>query len=184
MKQVLIGIFILFPFLAHCQTKLDSLLNQRKELYKNYLVLKENKSSFWRTQSKDDLRKIITNLKEIIKKDDEIFREVNYLKEKKIIETKQASQQTENDLSLKDRNLSNQVIELSNEIESLNSLLKKSQKNNLKLNKEIQENIQENLLLEKILGILLVILLILLLLLIFYNRKHKKNVSRKKTQRK
>ena len=75
--------FFLFNFLslaAFAQTTppkdINVLLTERDQLYQAYEQYKDQKSSFWGTQSKKDLRLIIDVLKGIINKDTEIVEAV------------------------------------------------------------------------------------------------------------
>jgi hypothetical protein len=136
------------------QSKIDTLLNQRTSLYKAYSILKEQKSSFWGKQSKEDLRNIITTLKGIINKDDEIVREIlNQHAEEKVNIKKQNIIES-SDLTLKERNLTERVRDLNNQLGSSLSQLSVKTKENQTLRSEIEKEKSENNMLEKFMAIL------------------------------
>ena len=76
---VLLALFIIpiVSFSSQANDKLDQLLKERKTLYKNFEFYQKQKSSFWGTQSKKDLRKAVDVLKKIIVKDSEIINQIN-----------------------------------------------------------------------------------------------------------
>lgn len=71
-STVTLFIVLLSNTSAVAQNTLPDLLDERDELYKKYSYYENQKSSFWGTQSKKDLRKVILILKKIIQKDNEI----------------------------------------------------------------------------------------------------------------
>src|SRR5436190_1450134 len=91
------------PMLA--QQKLDTLLVERKELYKNYEELQEIKSGFLGMQSKDDLKNIIETLDAIISKDNEIVREIYRTHQEETMTFKKEQTLEHTDLSLRERDL-------------------------------------------------------------------------------
>ncbi len=160
---------------AHAQNHLDTLLQQRKSLYIEYSSLKEKKSNFWGSQSKADLRKIIDNLKAIIRKDDEIVREVNRQHEVKHIQIKQESTLRQTDHTLKDRNYTDRIYDLNNQIASLSVVNNNLAKENESLSKEKEVAANEKFLLENI----LLVGFVILLGLIFYIRRLNKKLKQK-----
>lgn len=62
---------------SNAQTNLEKLLKERAVLYKDYEFYEKQKSSFWGTKSKKDLKNIIVILRRIIVKDSEIIKEIN-----------------------------------------------------------------------------------------------------------
>ncbi len=71
------SIFLLFLLIlttttSVAQSALPELLDERDVLYEKYSYYENQKNSFWGTQSKKDLRKVILILKKIIQKDNEI----------------------------------------------------------------------------------------------------------------
>ena len=167
---------------AHAQNRLDTLLQQRKGLYVEYSSLKEKKSNFWGTQSKADLRKIIDNLKAIIRKDDEIVREVNRQHDVKHIQIKQESALRQTDHTLKDRNYTDRIYDLNNQVASLsvvnNNLAKENEslsKENESLSKQKEVASNEKFLLENV----LLVGFVILLGLIFYIRRLNKKLKQK-----
>jgi CRISPR/Cas system-associated endoribonuclease Cas2 len=157
-KYFLMTFSLLLSFNIFSQSKLDELLDQRTSLYKNYAVLKEQKSSFWGKQSKEDLRKIITTLKSIINKDDEIIQEIlnQHTEEKVNIRKKSVIEST--DLSLRERNLTDRVRDLNNQLGSTLSQLSVKTKENEMLKAGIEKEKNENDLLEKFMAILFIII--------------------------
>lgn len=107
---------LIFTFQASFgQTNLDSLLKERSILYKDYEFYEKQKSSFWGTKSKKDLKNIIETLKGIIIKDNEIIKEINV-----------ASLQKNAQVVSKTQASLDWAVELENENNKLEILLKKS----------------------------------------------------------
>ncbi|MES2730492.1 MAG: hypothetical protein V4714_02045 [Bacteroidota bacterium] len=76
-KIVLVLFLFIFSLPSIAQTvqppkDITTLLAERDKLYKEYIYYKDQKSSFWGTQSKNDLRQVIDILKGIISKDSEL----------------------------------------------------------------------------------------------------------------
>lgn len=69
---LLFFLFVLTITTSFGQSALPELLDERDVLYEKYSFYENQKNSFWGTQSKKDLRKVITILKRIIQKDNEI----------------------------------------------------------------------------------------------------------------
>jgi hypothetical protein len=146
--------FFLFSFNTFSQSRLDELLSQREGLYKDYSTLKNEKSSFWGKQSKENLRDIITTLKGIINKDDEIIQEIlNQHAEEKVNLKKQTVIES-SDLTLKERNLTERVRDLNNQLGSSLSQLTVKTRENEELRGSIEKEKRENNLLEKLMAIL------------------------------
>jgi hypothetical protein len=145
--------FLFFSFSSFSQSRLDELLDQRATLYKDYTALKAQKSSFWGKQSKEDLRNIITTLKGIINKDDEIIQEIlnQHAEEKANIKKETVIESS--DLTLKERNLSNRVYDLNNQLGSSLSQLAVKTKENEALRGSIEKEKRENNILEKLMAI-------------------------------
>ena len=139
------------------ESRMDNLLTQRATLYKDYSVLKEQKSSFWGKQSKEDLRKIITTLKSIINKDDEIVQEIlnQHAEEKVNIRKKNVIESA--DLTLRERNLTDRVRDLNNQLGGTLSQLSVKTKENQALKSSIEKEKSENNLLEKFVAILFLV---------------------------
>jgi hypothetical protein len=163
--------FTLFIFNSFSQTRLDTLLEARKILHKDYHILKEQKSSFWGSQSKGDLKNIINNLKDIINKDDEIIREINrqHLVEK--VEVKKQSNYQQTDMTLKERNLTNRLAEIKRELGYSNTRLYSKTKEHEKLLKKIQTEKKENSTVERIMAIFFFIILGLIVYVVRLRRK-------------
>ena len=175
--MIRIAAFLFFISLgtANAQNHLDTLLQERKGLYTEYSVLKEQKSNFWGSQSKNDLRKIIENLKAIIRKDDEIVREVNRQHEEKRLQIKQEHVLRQTDYTLKDRNYTDRIYELNNQVSSLSQLNNKLVKENESLSKQTESTKGEKSLLESI----LLIGFVVVAGLIFYIRRLNKKLNKK-----
>lgn len=80
---------------SYAQSNLEKLLKERTVLYKDYEVYEKQKSSFWGTKSKKDLKNIIVILRRIIVKDSEIIKEINVQslqKNAKVLSKTQVSQ--------------------------------------------------------------------------------------------
>src|ERR1700761_5314323 len=144
--------------IASAQTRLDTLLQQRKGLYTDYSELKEKRSNFWGSQSKNDLRHIIENLKAIIKKDDEIVREVNHQHEEKHLQIKQESTLRQTDYTIKNRNYTDRIYDLNNQVASLTSQNNKLIGENESLKKKTANIRSDKHLLEKILLVFVLII--------------------------
>ena len=78
-KLLGLSLFCLQINMAYGQdtTRLSQLLAEREKIHQEYTFLNAQNSNFWGKKSKKDLLKIIDTLKEIIRKDSEIIREVN-----------------------------------------------------------------------------------------------------------
>jgi hypothetical protein len=74
---LLVFIYLLIASPLWADDRLDQLLKERSVLYKDFEYYKNQKSSFWGTQSKKDLKKAVDVLKKIVIKDTEIIREIN-----------------------------------------------------------------------------------------------------------
>jgi hypothetical protein len=143
----------------NAQTRLDSLLDERKILHKDYHILKGQKNSFWGSQSKGDLKNIINTLKDIINKDDEIIREINrqHLVEK--VEVKKSTNYKQTDMTLKERNLTNRLAEIKRELGYANTQLFVKTKEHEKLKRKIQNEKKENSTVERIMAIFFFVIL-------------------------
>ena len=167
-------ILLLFTVnIATAQTHLDTLLQQRKGLYTEYADLKEKKSNFWGSQSKNDLRKIIENLKAIIKKDDEIVREVNHFHEEKHLQIKQESVLRQTDYTLKNRNYTDRIYELNTQVSSLTGQNHKLIDENESLKKKAMNIRSDKRLLEKVLLLGFLIIVGLIIYIRHLNKKYK-----------
>jgi hypothetical protein len=151
--SILLISFTLVAFNSFSQTRLDSLLEERQILHKDYHILKAQKNSFWGSQSKGDLKNIINNLKDIINKDDEIIREINrqHLVEKVEVKTKSTLQET--NLTLKERNLTNRLTELKRELGYANTQLYSKTREHEKLKRKILNEKTENNTVERIMAL-------------------------------
>jgi len=173
-KFLVLFFFSLSAMPLTAQNRLDTLLQQRKGLYKEYSLLKEKRSNFWGTQSKADLRKIIDNLKTIIMKDDEIVKEVNRQHEEKHIQIKQESTLRQTDYTLKNRNYTDLIYELNDQVASLNKVNHNLVQEKESLIKTTESVNDAKASLEK----LLIIVFIILLGLIFYVMWLRKKLSK------
>ena len=112
--------FLLLLFVcvnAKAQQPLEELLEERDVLYEKYEVYQSQNSSFWGTKSKKDLRKIIETLKEIIRKDTEVVQAV-----------RGEFAKNESQLSGINRETSNRISELENELEKYKRLANRSKR--------------------------------------------------------
>jgi phosphoglycerate-specific signal transduction histidine kinase len=129
-------ILILFVFLLSFQTyaqvippkDLPTLLTERDKLYKDYVYYRDQKSSFWGTQSKKDLNRVIDVLKGIIAKDTEIVETVRVQGLRK-----------ESSLIGQSREITDRIYALNAEVEKLNTQLGQQRRKV----KEAQENLEE-----------------------------------------
>jgi hypothetical protein len=155
----------------NAQTRLDTLLEERKVLHKDYHILKGQKSSFWGSQSKNDLKNIINTLKDIINKDDEMIREINrqHLVEK--VEVKKSANYQQTNLTLKERNLTNRLAELKRELGYANTQLYSKTKEHEKLKRKIQSEKNENSTVERIMATFFFIIIGLVIYIIRLRKK-------------
>ena len=158
------------------QTRLDTLLQERKDLYIEYSLLKEKRSNFWGTQSKADLKKIIDNLKTIITKDDEIVKEVNRQHEEKQIQIKQESAFRQTDNTLKNRNYTDLIYELNDQVASLSKVNNNLLKEKESLFKSTEAVYDAKASLEKLLLFGFILLLGLFLYIMWLRKKLKKTI--------
>lgn len=91
--HVFILVFVSVPLMAN--DKLDQLLKERKVLYADFEYYRSQKSSFWGTQSKKDLKKAVDVLKKIILKDTEIIKQINIEHTKKSVQVITKTQVTQ-----------------------------------------------------------------------------------------
>jgi CRISPR/Cas system-associated endoribonuclease Cas2 len=173
---ILLISFTLAAFNSFSQTRLDTLLEERRVLHKDYHILKAQKSSFWGSQSKGDLKNIINNLKDIINKDDEMIREINrqHLVEKVEVKTKSTMQET--NLTLKERNLTNRLTELKRELGYANTQLYSKTREFDKLKRKIQNEKTENSTVERIMAVFF-FMIISLVIYIFRLKKKIENLT-------
>jgi hypothetical protein len=164
-------VFSLILINTYAQTRLDTLLAERKILHKDYHILKEQKSSFWGSQSKGDLKNIINTLKGIINKDDEMIREINrqHLIEK--VEVKKSSNHKQTDMTLKERNMVNILAELKRELGYANTQLYSKTKEYEKLKNKIQNEKKENSAVERIMALFFFIIIGLVIYIIRLRKK-------------
>jgi hypothetical protein len=132
--QILFLMLVSFQILA--DDRLDQLLEERNVLYKDFEYYKSQKSSFWGTQSKKDLKKAIDVLKKIIIKDNEIIKQINVKHIKKnvqIISKTQVSEDFANELEYDNNRLKlllnkstfdyNQLMEETDQLKSENKIV-------------------------------------------------------------
>jgi phosphoglycerate-specific signal transduction histidine kinase len=131
-KRILVLLLFLLSFQTYAQVRppkdLSTLLTERDKLYKDYVYYRDQKSSFWGTQSKKDLNRVIDVLKEIIAKDTEIVETVRVQGLRK-----------ESSLIGQSREITDRIYALNAEVEKLNTQLGQQRK---KL-KEAQESLEE-----------------------------------------
>jgi hypothetical protein len=139
------------PSLAN--DNLDQLLKERKILYKDFEYYQSQKSSFWGTQSKKDLRKAIDVLKKIILKDSEIIKQINISHTKRNVQAINRNQVSQEYAS-----------ELEYENNKLKLLLNKVTFD-YNLTKEANNDLQSS---NEVINTVLFCLIIVLLILVFY----------------
>ncbi len=130
---LLISFLCLFSCLSLAQVAqapkdITTLLAERDHLYKAYNEYKDQKSSFWGTQSKKDLRQIIDVLKGIINKDTEIVETVRVQGLRK-----------ESSYIGQSREITDRVYTLNEEIEKLNVQLGKHRKQLLEAREQLEQ---------------------------------------------
>ncbi|MDN5199842.1 hypothetical protein QQ008_00670 [Fulvivirgaceae bacterium BMA10] len=109
------------------ERELDQLLDERDELYEKYKVYKNKKSSFWGTQSKKDLRRIVETLKEIIAKDTEI-----------VMAIRSENAQSNQSLKSEGKNAALKIAELEEEVRARINVAANKQKEVYDLNDELK----------------------------------------------
>jgi phosphoglycerate-specific signal transduction histidine kinase len=135
---------------------LTTLLAERDKLYKDYVYYRDQKSSFWGTQSKKDLKLVIDVLKGIITKDTEIVETVRVQGLRK-----------ESSYIGQSREITDRIYALNAEVERLNTQLGKQRKQL----KEAQEELEEAKNSSKSFMILSIILALVCVGTFFYKRK-------------
>ena len=152
-------------------TRLGSLLQERRILNQEYVYLNAQNSNFWGKKSKKDLMKIIDSLKEIIRKDSEIIREIDLESLKKqamvTIEKEKLQEQVIGDK----RVVNNTFYELRAQLNSLQNLQKVKQRE-LRMAQE-QANALKARKTNYDIMLLLCILIILGLLFYIYTLQHR-----------
>ena len=91
------------------------LVRERDQLYEAYRVNSQQKSSFWGTQSKADLRRVVDVLRAIVAKDSEIVEAVRV-----------QGVRTQSSYLGQNREVTDRVYTLNAEVEQLNAQLKRS----------------------------------------------------------
>lgn len=99
------------------QKDLSVLLQERDVLFEKYSFYESQKSTFWGSQSKQDLRKIIETLKGIIRKDSEIVRAIRI-----------SGVEKQNQLNNKNMGGVHRIYELEEELSAAQSRVGQSQK--------------------------------------------------------
>jgi TolA-binding protein len=135
---------------------LATLLAERDKLYQDYIYYRDQKSSFWGTQSKNDLWLVIDVLKGIITKDTEIVEMVRVQGLRK-----------ESSYLGQSRETTDRIYALNAEVESLNTQLGKQRKQL----KEAQEELEQAHNSSKSFMILSIFLAVVCAGLFFYIRK-------------
>lgn len=105
--------------------KLTSLMSEREQLILEYQYYSQQNSNFWGKQSKKDLLNIIDTLKEIIRKDSELIAAVKEASVRKIAQSTVENQRVGKQLEQDERLINNQIADLHGQIRTLQSQIKK-----------------------------------------------------------
>lgn len=151
---------------------LNQLLDERKKLYSDYDALKSEKNSIWGNASKQDLQNLISNLKGIIAKDNQIIQLVYQSGIQKEKELKKEKALSETDLNLRERNLADKVSDLQLELDKQKGAVAKKNQENVSLQHKCDENKDKIRSLEIFSIILLAVIGVMTFLLV---RKKKNN---------
>ncbi|WP_299760666.1 hypothetical protein [uncultured Pontibacter sp.] len=166
------------------EDKLSRLLSEREQLILEYQYYKQQNSSFWGTQSKKDLINIIETLKKIINKDTEL---VGAVKENSIRQIAQNKVQTsrEGKLTIEDqRNFEKQVSSLKSEVKTLESTLRKKDREMAELQTQVKASYDVKYGKDKVISVLAVGAFILLLYAVFLQiRLNKANAKPRKKKK-
>ncbi|WP_266205642.1 hypothetical protein [Pontibacter kalidii] len=164
------------------EDKLSRLMSEREQLILEYQYYKQQNSSFWGTQSKKDLLNIVETLKKIINLDSEL---VAAVKENSLRQYAQNTVQSkrEGKLSLEDqRNFEKQISSLKSEVKTLESTLRKKDREMAELQTQVKASYDLKYGKDKVIAVLAVGAFILLLYAVILQvRLNKANAkSRKK----
>ena len=138
------------------QKSLESLLVERDTLYKKQKFLETKNTSFWGTKSKKDLRKMIENLEDILRKDNEIITAI-----------KRESFASHSNIVYETRDTREENSKLASEVNRYKNLNKQKLKE-LKAAMEDLENAKSR---KTNYEIIILVLVITLIGLLYYNRR-------------
>ncbi|WP_235336750.1 hypothetical protein [Pontibacter korlensis] len=149
------------------EDKLSRLMSEREQLILEYQYYKQQNSSFWGTQSKKDLLNIIETLKKIINKDSELVAAVKENSIRQIAQTKVETNR-QGKLTVEDqRNFEKQISSLKSEVKTLQSTLRKKDKEMADLQSQIKASYDIKYGKDKVITVLAVGAFILLLYAVF-----------------
>ena len=158
-------------------TRLSSLLQERRILHQEYVYLNAQNSNFWGKKSKKDLLKIIDSLKEIIRKDSEIIREIDLESLKKQALVTVEKERLEDRVIGDNQVVNNTFYELKAQLNSLQNLQKVKQKE-LRLAQEQAAVLTER---KTKYDQMLVVCILIILGLLFYIFTLQRRLSNRKT---
>lgn len=157
-------------------TRLNQLLQERAILHQEYVFLNAQNSNFWGKKSKKDLLSIIDTLKEIIRKDSEIIKEVNTESLKKQALVTVEKERIQNQVINEKRVVSDNIYDLKSQLNSLQNLQKVKQKE-LRIAAEKVEALQNR---RKQYDQMLALCVLVILGLLFYIINLQRRLSRQK----
>ncbi|MCX2739283.1 hypothetical protein [Pontibacter anaerobius] len=160
------------------EDKLSRLMSEREQLILEYQYFKQQNSSFWGTQSKKDLLNIIETLKKIINLDTEL---VAAVKENSIRQYAQSTVESKRQgkLTIEDqRNFEKQVSSLQGEVKTLESTLRKKDREMAELQSQVQASYDVKYGKDKVISVLAVGAFILLLYAVFLHVRLSKAKSK------
>ncbi|TPE45944.1 hypothetical protein FJM65_00950 [Pontibacter mangrovi] len=166
------------------EDKLARLMSEREQLVLEYQYLKQQNSSFWGTQSKKDLLSIIETLKKIINLDSEL---VAAVKENSLRQFAHQTVQSkrESKLTIEDqRNFEKQISSLKGEVKTLESTLRKKDREMAELQSQVKASYDVKYGKDKVITVLAVGAFILLLYAVFLQVRLNKANSKPKRKKK
>ncbi|WP_235861278.1 hypothetical protein [Pontibacter flavimaris] len=169
---------------VQAEDKLTRLMSEREQLILEYQYYKQQNSSFWGTQSKKDLLNVIETLKKIINLDTEL---VGAVKENSLRQYAQNTVQSkrEGKLSLEDqRNFEKQISSLKSEVKTLESTLRKKDREMAELQTQVKATYDLKYGKDKVISVLAVGAFLLLMYAVFLQVRLNKASSKSRKKKK
>ena len=177
-KLLSLFLFCLQVTVAYSQdtTRLSQLLAEREKIHQEYIFLNAQNSNFWGKKSKKDLLNIIESLKEIIRKDSEIIREVNTESLKRQAQIKVEKERIQNQVIDDKRVVNDNFYDLKSQLNSLQNRQKVTQKE-LRIANDKAEALQSS---RNKYDLMLVLCMLIILGLLYYIFRLQSRLSKKK----
>jgi len=127
-KLIFLFLFGLHLTIAYGQnqdsTRLSQLLKEREKIHQEYVFYNAQNSNFWGKKSKKDLLSVIESLKNIIRKDSEIIKEINTESLRRHAQVTIEKERIQNQVIDDRRVVNDNFYELKSQLNSLQNRLK------------------------------------------------------------